>query len=347
MNTILTIDTNALVHNLDVIKKKHPNCKILAYLKQNAYSLNDEVISSALCQADGFGVTDFNAALKLRSIYADKVILNASSPPTFKALKKASQEEITVVIYSKTMVDLVVKHRIKGRYWIKVNTGFNRLGLAPNDLNYAVKEISKYSKSTPVLMTHFMDQSIQSPILQKQMQLWQTITDSYSLPISHVRTCTLMNDVNPVGDWLRPGMMLYGLPSHSQWQLKQAITLKAPVYQVYGVKAGEYIGYDHTHCFKKDTRVAIVAFGYGDGFPLDIKESAKLFVNGASVPIVGKVSMDFLALDIGANRVEVGDYVEILGPNSDLFTYYPHAPHAILVGLKPRALTLEVSHHVE
>ena len=106
-------------------------------------------------------------------------------------------------------------------------------------------------KSTPVLMTHFMDQSIQSPILQKQMQLWQTITDSYSLPISHVRTCTLMNDVNPVGDWLRPGMMLYGLPSHSQWQLKQAITLKA-VYQVYGVKAGEYIGYDYTHCFKKD-----------------------------------------------------------------------------------------------
>ena len=117
MRSVLTINANALAHNLKQIKQKNPDVKVLAYLKQNAYSMSDELISSVLCQADGFGVTDFNAAVKLRSMYADKVIVDASLPPTKKYLEMASKQDITVIVYSLEMIDLIQQYKIKGNYW--------------------------------------------------------------------------------------------------------------------------------------------------------------------------------------------------------------------------------------
>ena len=346
MRSVLTIDAKALSHNLNQIKQKYPNAKILAYLKQNAYSTSDQLVSSALCQADGFGVTDLNSAIKLRSIYADKVIVDASLPPTKKYLEMASKQDITVVVYSLEMIDLIEKHNIKGRYWLKVNTGFNRLGIPHKYLDESIKRLESFSLSELTLMTHFMDSEINSPVLQSQMRLWKKLTNSYDLPISHSRSCTVLQNVKPMGDWIRPGLMLYGLMTTPEWNLKLAIQLKAPIFQVRNIKAGEYVGYDHGHKFEKDTRIAIVAIGYGDGFPYNLGAESRLAIRDKLVPIVGRVSMDFIAVDIGDIDVNIGDYVEIIGPNSRILDGFSFAPHALITCLKHRRLEIEFKHHV-
>lgn len=346
MKSVLTIDANALSHNILQIKKRYPNTKILAYLKQNAYGISDEIISSSLSTADGFGVTDFNAAIKLRSIYADKVIVDASLPPKKDYLINASKQNITVVIYSLEMIDIIVGNNIKGQYWLKVNTGFNRLGVPAEKMDESIKRLQKYSKNKLVLMTHFMDSETDSPILMKQMDLWQQLTKLYDLPISHSRSCTILKGVDPIGDWVRPGLMLYGLMSTATWDLKLAISLKSPIYQIRHIKAGEYVGYDHAHQFEKDTRIAITAIGYGDGFPLHLAPESKLALHGQLVSMVGKVSMDFIAVDIGNINASVGDYVEIIGPNANVFKGYPHAHHAITTNLQHRRIDTEVTYHV-
>ncbi|MEE2770320.1 MAG: alanine racemase [Pseudomonadota bacterium] len=345
MKSVLSINTNAIAHNLQQIKSRYPDVKILAYLKQNAYSLSDELISSVVTSADGFGVTDFKAAQKLRSIYADKVIVDASLPPLKSALVAASKQNITVVVYSLEMIELIVNHKIKGNYWLKISTGFNRLGISVKDADDSIKKLEKYTTNTLVLMTHFMDSEVSSPILKEQMDTWLKLTSQYRLPISHARSCTLLQGLDPVGDWVRPGLMLYGLMTNPSWDLKLAVTLKAPIYQIRNVKAGDFIGYDHSYQFENDTRVAIVAIGYGDGFPLELSAESRLAVKGKQVSIVGKVSMDFIAINIGSLDVAVGDYVEIIGPNADVFKNYPHAPHAIITNFKHRRINLEVTHH--
>lgn len=346
MNSVLTINANALVHNISQIKKRYPHTKILAYLKQNAYSMSDEIVSSVLSMADGFGVTDLNAAVKLRSIYAEKVIVDASVPPEKNALLRASKQDITVVVYSVDMIDVIDKYRIKGRYWLKVNTGFNRLGVPADCMDASIKRLQKFSKDKLVLMTHFMNSEIQSSMFQKQLDSWVELTKSCDLPLSHARSCSVLQGLNPIGDWIRPGLMLYGLETDPSWDLKLAIGLKAPIYQVRNVKAGEYVGYDHAFQFKKDTRIAITAIGYGDGFPLQLSSESWLALKGQKVSIVGKISMDFIAVDIGDIEAGVGDYVEIIGPNANIFIGYPFAPHAIITNLKHRRMNVEVNYHV-
>ncbi len=346
MRSVLTINANALAHNLKQIKQKNPDVKVLAYLKQNAYSMSDELISSVLCQADGFGVTDFNAAVKLRSMYADKVIVDASLPPTKKYLEMASKQDITVIVYSLEMIDLIQQYKIKGNYWLKINTGFNRLGIQHEHMAESIKILEKFSNSQLVLMTHFMDSDIHSEVFQAQMNLWQSLIKPYNLPTSHSRSCTILQQVSPMGDWVRPGLMLYGMMTAPGWDLRLALELKAPIYQIRDIKAGEYVGYDHAYQFKKNTRIAITAIGYGDGFPLKLADESRLAIHGKLVPIVGKVSMDFIAIDIGDIDANVGDYVEIIGPNAKALDGFEFAHHALITKLKHRRLDIELRHHV-
>ncbi|MDG2347957.1 MAG: alanine racemase [Gammaproteobacteria bacterium] len=346
MNSVLTINANALVHNISQIKKRYPNTRILAYLKQNAYSMSDDIVSSILSAADGFGVTDLNAAIKLRSIYADKVIVDASTPPNKNSLFRASKQDITVVVYSAEMIDIIEKNNIKGRYWLKINTGFNRLGVPIGYMDESIKRLQKFSKDKLVLMTHFMDSDIHSSMFKSQLDTWVKLTKAYDLPLSHARSCSVLQGLSPIGDWIRPGLMLYGLDAEQSWDLKLAIGLKAPIYQIRNIKAGEYVGYDHAFQFKKDTRIAITAIGYGDGFPLHLSSESWLALNGEKVSIVGKVSMDFIAVDIGNIEAKVGNYIEIIGPHANIFKGYPFALQTIITNLKHRRMNVEVNYHV-
>lgn len=338
MQATLTLDVNALSHNLSCIKTHYPKANVLAYLKQDAYGLGIEPIAMALSNAEGFGVTDLHSGLILRSMFADKVIVHAAVAPDLAAIKAALIQDITVVVYSEFMLDIIEKNRLKGQYWLKVNTGFNRLGVPVEKVDMLYKRLSKWSKTPLVLMTHFMDANPAYPSFQTQYNQWQSIICNYDTMVSHASSNWLLNQIDPVGDWIRPGLMLYGQMSKQDWPLKPAIKLTAPVFQIQSIKKGDYIGYDHEHQFDHDTQVAIVAFGYGDGLSLATK--SLLSMDGQSFPIVGRVSMDFVAIEIGDSPLQVGDLVEI-----NLYDMYEAPKQAALVAMNRRRLVTEVIKH--
>lgn len=349
MSALLTVNSDVLSQNYKLIKTHYPHVKVLAYIKQNAYGIGDEIVSAALRDADGFGVTDLKSAYRLKSIYADKLIVDAALPPNLESLLKAKREHITVVVYSMEMLDLIESHQIKGQYWIKVNTGFNRLGIVPDDLDGAIRRLDKWTQNELVLMTHFMDSDVKCETFKQQYQLWDEIRNRYpNMPNSFANSALITQDIKEIGDWVRPGIMLYGLSQYGQWgDLSLALTITAPIHHIQTVNAGSYIGYDHSHQFKKNTRVAIIAMGYGDGFPVQLSPKARLFVNGHHVPIVGRISMDFIAVDIGDIHVSIGDQVEILGPNSKIQEGFPNVIHSLLSGFQSRRMKNKVVSYAE
>lgn len=337
MQPTLTIDASALSHNLACIKAKCPNAKVLAYVKQDAYGLGIEPIAAALAEAEGFGITDMHAGITLRSMFTDKVIVHAAIAPDVAMLKAAIHQDITVVVYSEEVLALVEKHQLKGRYWLKINTGFNRLGMPIKDVDMALTRLAKWSTQSIVLMTHFMDANPDLPSFQQQYQRWLTLTETKDLAISHASSNWLLNNLAPIGDWVRPGLMLYGQMQVAEWSLQPVLKLTAPVFQIQSVQKGEYIGYDHTHQFAQDTRVAIVGFGYGDGLPPFVK--SVFMVNGQTFDVVGRISMDFVALDIGDSPLQAGEFVEI-----NLYEMYDAPKQAALVAMNRRRLKTQVKY---
>lgn len=337
MQATLTLDANALSHNLACIKTRYPQSKVLAYIKQDAYGLGIEPVAMALADAEGFGVTDMHAGLTLRSMFDDKVIVHAAVAPELAAIKGAAIQDITVVVYSEAMLEIIETNQLKGHYWLKVNTGFNRLGIPVEKVDALLARLNKWSITPVVLMTHFMDANPAYPSFQGQFEKWQSIIHRHDALISHASSNWLLNQLDLVGDWLRPGLMLYGQMQKEGWSLKPVIQLTAPIFQIQTVKKHAYIGYDHEYQFDHDTRVAIVALGYGDGLSLNTK--ALFSMDGQAFPIVGRVSMDFTAIDIGDYPLNIGDTIKV-----DLYEMYEAPKQASLVAINRRRLRTEVQY---
>jgi len=123
------------------------------------------------------------------------------------------------------------------------------------------------------------------------------------------------------GDMIRPGMALYGLnPTPEETNpMRPVVTLHARVLQTRSVKKGETAGYGAAHRFEKDTVTATVALGYADGFLRSLSRGGVLYFNGTACPVVGRVSMDLVIVDVGqaVSPPRPGDALEVIGPNQD------------------------------
>ena len=127
--------------------------------------------------------------------------------------------------------------------------------------------------------------------------------------------------------------MLYGVSpceNNEEIKIKPAMTLKAPVISIKECKKGEKIGYGHTYQFEKDTRIASLGIGYGDGFSRNLSNVGRVFYENSFFNIVGRVSMDILTVDIGNKEIDLGTQFELWGNNisirdvSDLIDTIPY-----------------------
>jgi alanine racemase len=123
-------------------------------------------------------------------------------------------------------------------------------------------------------------------------------------------------------DWVRPGIMLYGIAPGTRGTgadlgLRPVMRVTTCVIAVRDVPAGEAVGYNGTWRAARDSRIAVVAAGYGDGYPRAARAGTPVLVNGVCRPLAGRVSMDMLTVDVtGDDAVRVGDPVELWGPGN-------------------------------
>lgn len=332
------ISADALVNNCRYIKKHCAPGALLAVVKNNAYGHGLEKVAAAIeNEVDGFAVAGMSDAVALRALSPDKriVVLHGakSADETADDIKTAHRSRIDLVVHSDYQLDLLEKAGDlvnELALWIKFNTGMNRLGFCAGDHESIMRRVESLKAREIVLMSHLAcanDKSNKQNV--EQIKLFDEIVKAYDYPASFANSAACFNFPETRMQWTRAGLAVYGLvpdkvaEKYAQ-QLMPAMRVTAPVIAIRTVRAGQRIGYDGAYRCANDTRVAVIAIGYGTGYPRHAKEGTPVYIKGKTYPLVGCVSMDMVtvALDIDANvdagadaDVRVGDEAECWGDN--------------------------------
>lgn len=319
------IDIAALQYNLSRIRQMAPSSRILAVLKANAYGHGLVEIASELRDVEAFGVARLDEAIVLREggIAKPIVLLEGFFNP--QELPILASNDIQTVVHSSEQIDALIAAQLAApiAVWLKVDTGMHRLGVKPAELStcysrlFACESVQKPIK----VMTHFScADDLSNNKTKQQMQAFYQVAKAL-----HGSELSLANSAGVVGwpdsheDWIRPGLLMYGVSPLMQrttedCNLKPVMTLRASLIAIQQVKAGETVGYGSAWKAEKDTRIGIISVGYGDGYPRHAKQGTPVLLAGKYVPLVGRVSMDMLSVDLGVeDTFQVGDEAVLWG----------------------------------
>ncbi|MGL4860149.1 MAG: alanine racemase [Enterobacteriaceae bacterium] len=318
------IDRTALRHNLQQIHHLAPQSKVMAVVKANAYGHGLLEVAKTLQKADCFGVARVSEALALRSGGIVKPILLLEGFISAHDLPILVANNIDTVLHNEEQLHALERAELERpvKVWMKVDSGMHRLGVRPEQAEaYYQRLLACSSIEQPVnLMTHFSraDEPDQPSTAEQIARFEQFVADNPG-QISMAASAGILLWPQSHRDWVRPGILLYGVaplsnPSAAAYGFKPVMTLKSYLIAVREHHRGEQVGYGGVWRSARDTRLGVVAIGYGDGYPRDAASGTPVWINGREVPIVGRVSMDMISVDLGPNAEEqVGDEVILWG----------------------------------
>jgi len=305
--TQASINLSALTHNLLVARQYAPNSRIMAVIKADAYGHGLLATATALKDADGFALLELDAAISLREAGFKQPIVLLEGFFSINELHLLHQYQLTAVIHQSEQVSMLLssKHRNLGLF-LKINTGMNRLGLKPEQFLYNIKKLQEYDYASNVtLMTHFAcaDDSGQKESVLEQLQCFQSCTQQYPYPISLANSAALVRYPETHGNWVRPGILLYGaspFPDQTadDLNLKSVMTLSSKIIAIQALKAGDRVGYGGSFHASRSMRIGIVACGYADGYPRHAPTGTPVLVDNQPSRLLGRVSMDMLTVDL-------------------------------------------------
>src|SRR5687768_15414098 len=302
-----TISAAALAHNLMLAKARAGRAKVWAVLKANAYGHGLERAARALAAADGFAVLDFQEAARLRVAGVAKPILMLEG--FFKPIDLAllPRYALTPVIHNAEQVEML-RHSALEReidVYLKVNSGMNRLGFTVEGLRPAYNALRMHRQVRSVtLMTHFADADGAGGIEAQLGWFEEMIQPFESGPRSMANSAALIRFPEETrGDWVRPGIMLYGCSPFSDrtaesLKLKPVMTLTSELIATQHLQPGERVGYGFSYEAVGELTIGVIACGYADGYPRHAPTGTPVLVNGRRARIVGRVSMDMISIDI-------------------------------------------------
>ena len=301
-----TISASALAHNLTVARRHAGRGKVWAVIKANAYGHGVERAARALGAADGFAVLDFQEAARLRASGVTKPILMLEGFFDAADLAPLHQYALTPVIHNPEQVEILKRSKLGGEIdaYLKVNSGMNRLGFGIEGLRPAYDALRSHPQVKGItLMTHFADADGPGGI-QAQLDWFNELVKPFEVRQRSVaNSATLLRFPHALGDWVRPGIMLYGCSpfadqSAEQLGLKPVMTLTSQIIATQHLQPGERVGYGFGFEALGEMTIGIVACGYADGYPRHATTGTPVLVNGKRTRIVGRVSMDMISVDI-------------------------------------------------
>jgi alanine racemase len=302
------VDTSAVVRNYRRLKALAPHSRTLAVVKANAYGHGIEAVGRALRGADGFGVAALDEAVALREAgLTEPIVLFAGfdSPEDLAHLRQLS---IWPVLHHPAQIAMLEAEAATEplKLWIKVDSGMHRLGFPPDELRDALARLSALPNVDPalVLMSHFA--SADEPgkdTTARQIRAFDEATAGLGYPHSLANSAAVLGVPQAHRDWNRPGGMLYGLSTQdgccgADFGMESAMRLSARLVAVRSMVAGEAIGYAGAFVCPKAMTIGVAAIGYGDGYPRHAQTGTPALVAGHPARIVGRVSMDLIALDL-------------------------------------------------
>lgn len=320
----LTIDRSALLHNLQQVKQAAPNSKVLAMVKANAYGHGALLTAQILApHVDALGVAFLAEALALRAggITAPIAILEG----IFSAdeLEQALTHDCYLVVHQQQQIDWLRDYQgaKKTSVWLKIDSGMHRLGFSPDKVVDAYQQLQALPVVDDIIMTsHFA--CADEPASAKTRQQLDCLNATYqqlpALSRSFANSAGILAWPESHHDWVRPGIMLYGCSpfadqSAAELNLQPVMTLKTRLIAMQHIQTGETVGYGAGWSATRETRLGVIAIGYGDGYPRHIRANTPVLVNGQQTVIVARVSMDMVTVDLTDIDANLGDEVILWG----------------------------------
>ena len=306
-----TIHTHAFVDNLAVIRRAAPDARIWAVVKANAYGHGIERVFEGLRGADGFSLLDLNEAQRVRDLGWRGPILLLEGVFELRDLELCSRLGLWHTVHCDAQIEMLAAHKTNAphRVFLKMNSGMNRLGFAPEQYRSAWTRLNALPQVDEIsLMTHFANaDSADGPNgITDPMAIFATVTGD--LPgertLSNSAATLRHPDTALVSDWVRPGIAIYGsapdYPEHSAayWGLQPTMTLAAKIIAVQVLSTGASVGYGASFVADAPMRIGVVACGYADGYPRICPTGTPVLVDGVRTRTLGRVSMDMLTVDL-------------------------------------------------
>ncbi len=308
------IDLSALQHNLQRVKEQAPESKVMAVVKANGYGHGLRHVAKHATHADAFGVARIEEALQLRACGVVKPILLLEGFYSSGDLPVLVTNNIQTVVHCEEQLAALEQAELETPVvvWLKIDSGMHRLGVRPEQYDEFLSRLNACPNVAKPLryMSHFgCADELESNITTEQIELFMSLTAGCQGERSLAASAGLLAWPQSQLDWVRPGIIMYGVSpfNHRTAQdmgYRPVMTLKSHLIAVREVKKGESVGYGGMWTSERDTKVGVIAVGYGDGYPRTAPNGTPVLVNRRKVPIAGRVSMDMLTVDLGPDATD-------------------------------------------
>lgn len=322
--TQITIDLAALQHNYQQVKQLAPHSAVMAMVKSNAYGHGLERIAIALSNADALGVACSEEGSILRNAGVKNPIILMEGLFDSGELTRANEQDFVLIVHEPEQVNMLEHFSTHKPFsiWLKIDTGMHRLGFAPSEVEtYYTRLMQCSAVKKPIgLMTHFAesDSLDRTPTLN-QIELFNRVTQHFTGPRSLANSGGIIAWPSAHADWVRPGIMLYGASpftgrSGADHNLQPVMSLSSKLIALHTLKKGDRIGYGGMWTCPEDMTIGVIGIGYGDGYPRHAQNGTPILVNGRTCPLVGRVSMDMITVDLRTQpEAKIGDPVLLWG----------------------------------
>ncbi len=325
--TYCEINLDSIIYNLNWVKRKvGENVKIcFAGTKADGYGYGILEVAEAGIEA---GVDYLGVAIPDEGIYLRKngikkpILVFGHILPEFseKIVDYDLTQTVSTIDLCKRISYYAKKKKKIAKVHVKVDTGMGRIGVFPEEVIDFIKGISKLSNIyIEGIYTHLSSVGRDDEFTKRQIEKFFYVLkllekENIKIPLKHMaNSAAIKRYPETYLDMVRPGSIIFNADSPG---LKQVFSLKSKVVYVKKVPKGYRIGYRGSYITKKETKIVTVSLGYIDGFPFFLgNEKWKVIINDRYFPVVGRVCMDQIMVDVGNENIKIGDEVIIVGKN--------------------------------
>lgn len=317
-----TVHLDALRHNLGVARRAAPAAHLWAVVKANAYGHGLRQMWQAFDQADGYALLNYEEAITLREAGWQGPILLLEGFFAAEDLALLDRYRLTTAVHSTWQVEALAQARLSAPLdvYLKLNSGMNRLGFAPDALPAAWQRLKALPQvGNLTLMSHFALADAPEGVSEQYAVIEQVGRD-VPLPRCLANSAAILWHPQTHHAAVRPGIILYGTSPSGVAQdiaatgLRPAMSLTSEIIGIQQLRAGDRVGYGARYTADGPQRMGVVACGYADGYPRHAPTGTPISVGGVMTRTLGRVSMDMLAVDLTpCPAAQIGSPVELWG----------------------------------
>ena len=318
----------------------------MSVIKADGYGHGAIRVAKTLTASNSFAVARLEEAEDLRMAGLNSPVCVLEGVSSEQDFLRARELGLQLILHSWYQITLYKKYGPGVPIWLKIDSGMGRLGFAIHQCLEVLKSANGLNLIGIVShLSHADDVSSNRTVEQLQVLSKEIlpIVKKHKLEFNLSNSAGLLGWKESLSDWIRPGLMLFGVSPFSDFKSREdllpCMTFSAPIISVKEIKRGQSVGYGGIFTAAENTRIAIVAAGYADGYPREIEQGAPVLIDGKRFPLVGRVSMDLVCVEIKNSRIEPGDIAILWGESlrvEEIARLAKTIPYTLLTGISRR-----------